>query len=716
MELSYNSLLLILGFLWLAIAFQLGLSIRAWWIERREGMRLSLRRVTILSVVFATTTGLLLIGFFLPDAPIQSGEQTPGARQQETSSNNSQNVNTAKPGDAQTANTRLQLQEAQQELASLDKKRGEVQQKVNELQNLLKPPSDAAAAAANTSLPQNSGNLPQRPENVPASISRQSLVLVFIAVSGILFLAGFVALFAGGEIQTLFPAGWSITRAKSKNDSDPEKDLLLLTKAVWGKNYKEGWKIAERIREKRLNHLDRLDYLFLKAYCAFTLSDAEDEETNTEERRRLREQAITDLESVIEDAPNRGEALYLLGLMYGITDKNAEALEKFEKARESLKINTLPFDHNESVCLLRLGELALSKGDTEQAESYFQKVTKLGKLTDSVVDSRIRIGMIDLQNAVNRKDIATAKIAIARLEQIKGLKQQQQLQIEIVRAAFSARIALREGNANYALTQAETFLTNYLPKDLPKPDDEAADETLGSPIDESQLPFPHEVFRGFLFIQGVALSITETRNKSMLSEAQVERLKEPLLRALQFSPRQRDLLGALGGLVYWFRKDKRQKALEWLEAAATMGVSGRIVKKILEQDRLIEVERRHALDWFRSASSRLLRDPSLSNEVRTALKEELGRFQEFEALIVSLEEKPAFEFEEPTLEVIRERARYLLNLVVELSGRGQADRQVRLQKISADYSAYLQTLEHTTENIISLERRVFEELGDILEI
>jgi tetratricopeptide (TPR) repeat protein len=540
--------------------------------------------------------------------------------------------------------------------------------------------------------------------------------LSFIVITGIFFLAGIVALFAGGEIQTLFPANWSIMQGKSKNENDPKRDLFLLTKAVWQKNYKGGLKIARQIREKQLNHLDRLDYLFLRAYCTLTLSSDEDEQASTEERREMREQAIADLENVIEDAPKRGEALYLLGLAYGISNKNAEALEMFERSRESLKLDNLPFDHNESVCLLKLAEFSLSRGDTEQAENYFQRVTNLGKLADSVVESRIRIGMIDLQNAVNKKEMAIARTAIARLEELKGLKDEQQLQIEIVRVAFNARTALRDGDAGKTAAQLEAFLTKYLPKNLPKPDDEAADETLGSPIDDSGLPFPREVFRGLLFIYAVALSIIETRNKSMLSETQVEKLKEPLLRALQFSPRHRDLLGALGGIIYWFRKDKRQKAVEWLEAAATMGVSGRIVKKILEQDRLIEVERRQALDWFRSASSRLLRDPSLNEEVRTALIEELGRFQEFETLIVDLEEKPDFEPEEPTLDVIRERARYLLNLVTELSKQGQIERQARLQKISADYAAYLQALEHTTENINSLERRVFEELGDILEI
>jgi tetratricopeptide (TPR) repeat protein len=715
MVFGYSSLLLILGLLWLVTAFQLGLSARAWWIERREGMRLSRFRLSIVSVFFVISTGLMVAAFFLPETS-QSSKRTSEAVEEKAPSNNSQNESTKKPDDSRNANLNPQLQEAEQEVATLEKKLTEAKQKLKDLQNRLNSP-------ANTAVPQNSnassgtGNSQgELPHGESLSISRESIVLNFIIAATILLLAGFVVLLTAGQIQTLFPSGWSMIPVKAKNESELEKKLQLLTRAVWQKNYKEGLKIADQIREKSLNPLDRLDYLFLRSYCSLTLATGEDEEFK-ETSRQMCDQSIKDLESLIDDAPNRGEALYLLGLAYGLSGKYSEAQEMFKRARENLRMDKeLPFAHNESVCFLKLAEISLSKGDTQRAEGYFQRVTNLGKLAGSVVESRIKIGMIDLQNAINKKDMETARTAIIRLEELKGLTDAQRLQIEIIRTAFSARIKLRQGNAGEASIEIEKFLQKYLPPQLPKPDEEAADETLGSPIDASELPFPHEVFRGFFFIYAVALCMSETRNRSMLSESQVEKLSEPLLRGLQFSPRHRDLLGSLGGLIYWFRKKDRQKALEWLEAAATMGISGQIVKRILEQDRLIEVERRDALDWFRSASSRLLRDPSLNAEVRTTLIEELGRFQEFEALIVNLEEKPDFELEEPTLKVFKERAKYLLNLIAEFSKKGRTERKARLQAISNDYSAYIQTLENTTEGMTLLERRVFEELGDILEI
>ncbi|HEX8118818.1 MAG TPA: hypothetical protein VF521_16190 [Pyrinomonadaceae bacterium] len=298
-----------------------------------------------------------------------------------------------------------------------------------------------------------------------------------------------------------------------------------------------------------------------------------------------------------------------------------------------------------------------------------------------------------------------------------GGEPEQRLQIEIISSAFNARVALREEDPERTLALTTAFIDRHTPPGLPKPDEEAADETLGSPVAEGDLPFPREVLRGFLFLQAVALCKLEARKGATLTERQVEKLSESLLRGLQFEPRQRDLLAALGGLYYWFRKDRRKKALEWLEAATLMGVVSRIVPKILEHDRQFEMERREALDWFRSASARFLRDPTLAGEVRSALVEELGRFQEFEPLLISLEQKPDLEQEEPTLETLKERARYLAQLVADISRTGrQAERQADLMQLRNQYLSSLEILERTTQNMTEMEQRVVKELGKTLSL
>jgi hypothetical protein len=380
----------------------------------------------------------------------------------------------------------------------------------------------------------------------------------------------------------------------------------------------------------------------------------------------------------------------LLALAYGLRGSDLEAVAAFDKARHMLTADQLPFEHNISVCLLRLAEASLNTGETQQAELYFQRVAELGRLSDSVVQSRLRVGMINLRGSMARQDVSNAAAAIEQLSAMKDLNDEQRVQIGAMRSALNARLALRRDDPETALIASNEFLQKHLPAGLPIPDDESVNETF-SPILDADLPFPREVFFGFLFIQAVCMSRLETKGRQKLNESQIAKLGEPLLRALQFAPRQRDILGSVGGLYYWFRREKREKAREWLESAVAMGVGGRIVRAILERDRLIEMERRDALDWFRSASSRFLRDPTIANQVRSALIEELGRFQEFEPMLISLREQTELETEEPTIEVLRERA-----------------------QIHAEYTACLAALEGASQTMAAIESKVFGELGNTL--
>jgi len=695
-------LLLVLWCLWLITALQFVLAVRGWLVERREGMRTSRFRFIAVSLIFIVTTALALTVSFLPERtsppPTPVAPPAPAATPQPSV-----------PETPQTKEIKRQLEEVRAEIAKLETQKQSAEKKIAELQKQL----PATPATGNGAEPVATPTPPPPP---PPRVSNQTLTLGAVIAVAVLLMFGFVALMTGGQLQSLFPEGWSPARRGADDRGDLKLEMERLTSAVWRKKYADGLAVADRMQANQLEHFDRLDYLFLRAYCSIQLLTGDNAVDDEARRRELIAGAINELESVVEETPKRGEAVYLLGLAYGMVDENAKALPMFESARALLKQNELPFDHNESVCLLRLAEISQSENRIEQAESYFGRVTDLRILADSVVESRARIGLNELRAAVNRQDMTTATAALRRLEGLKELKPEQQLQIEVVNSAFSAHLALREGDSKQALALTTAFLDKHLPPDLPKPDEEAADETLGSLIPEKDLAFPREVFRGILFTQAVALCKLEARHRMPISETQVARLSEPLLRGLQFDPRQRDLLGALGGLYYWFRKDKRQKALEWLEAAALMGIVSRIVPKILERDRLIEIERREALDWFRSASARFLRDPSLASEVRSALVEELGRFQEFEPLLIDLEQKPDLEPEEPTLEVIKERARYLSQLMADVGRRGQVEHQARLSQIRGEYVTYLESLERTTENMAALEQRVIKELGEMLSL
>jgi hypothetical protein len=687
-------LIVLTWLLWLGIAAQCALAVHGYLVERREGMRISRLRLSLLVSVFGAASAVTLFLILIP-------RQHPlvVATQQERA----QSANPELEGlEKQDGDIRAELAQIQSEQGNLDERRRTLVLRQHQVDPRIEALRGVKASPVH--------NVVVKIEEVDW---RTRAVLAVAALVALL-LIGFLVLALGGQIQTLFPDGWSLFSGRTEEQEALQRDLDALASLVWSEKYCEALEKAESIPDKKLRSFDQLDYLFLRAYSAVQLFATTNPANTEEQRRNWIDTAVRDLEVVTFQAPQRAEAVYTLAVAHGLTQKYAEGLQGFEQSQQMLPSEkNLPFEHNQSVCLLRLAELSLSTGNTQQAESYFARVAGLGKLTDSVAQSRVRIGMIDLRNAMNRQDMATASAALEKIAGLRDLSKEQKSQVDVICSALNARIALRRDDAQLALTESSSFLSRHLPTGLPPLEDQSVDEPF-SPVVDADIPFPREVFQGFLFIQAVALSRIETKSQAKPTESQIAKLSEPLLRALQFVPRQRDLLGALGGLYYWFRREKRSAARLWLEAAASMGVRGRIVRAILERDRLVEMEQREALDWFRSASSRFLRDPALAGEVRRALVEELGRFQEFEPMLISLQEKPELEQEEPTIQGLRDRSNYLAELLASIVHGGQPERFTRLTQIHAEYSTCLSKLEEMAQTISTLERRVFSELADAL--
>ncbi len=691
----YDSLVTaLIWVLWLAITAQCGLAVRAFLVERREGMQVSTARLSLLTAAFLVSTVLVMGVTFLPRQSVNERVRA---------------LPVAPPSVSTPELVKLEKQRAQLQANFAELR--EQEEKLSQQSNILANQQRALEGQIQIL----TGSRPNPVTVVVRSwedVDWRTRELLVLAILAGLAVVGFVILAVGGRMQTLFPNGLSLFGEKDETGTSQQVDRLAAL--VSQEKYGEALDQAASIHETKLTPLERFDFLFLRGFSALQLRLSSKTDHTEEDRRKLLSAATRDLTEVLADAPRRAEARYALAYAFRMSGDDKKALEAFENCREDLKSEKdLPFDHNESVCLLRLAEQSLTEGKTDEAQGYFDRVVKLGELGSSVVQSRIRIGMNDLRSAMNRQDLTAASAVMEKLVGIPNLREAEKAQIDVLSAALNARFALRRDSAQLALEVTDQFLSTYLPSGLPPLDDATADEPF-SPVLDDDLPYPREVFHGFLLIQAAALSRIESKNRSALGEQQVDRLAAPLLRSLQLVPRQRDALGALGGLYYWFRRDKRDQAREWLEAAVSMGAKGRITRAILERDRLVEMERRQALDWFRSASSRFLRDPALAAEVRHALVEELGRFQEFEPMLINLREKPEIEQEEPTMQGLRERAAYLADLLLRMSRRGQSDQASRLAKIHGEYSACLSNLEQTAQTMSGLERRVFAELAENL--
>ena len=524
---------------------------------------------------------------------------------------------------------------------------------------------------------------------------------------------GTVALVTLGDPSTLFrPRSLSDRGEDADEARRMARELDRLSQLAEQGQFREGLDVADAIEVGLLERFDRLDWAYLKSYCAVQLAaTAEDPES----KGRL-ETAARDLETLLEQAPNRGEAVYLAAMAHGLLGDRARALEAFERAATLLPrgASNLPFAHNESVCLLGLAEEALGKGDAERASQFFDRVTKRGVLVNAIPLSLVKMRLMDVRRSLREGNHREAAKGIEAVRKLEGLDAERRRGIETICDALETLMAVREGDPPAILRHTDAFLSRHVPPGLPEPDEEIVEEYLESPVAGMDLPLSPQIFRAFLSCRPRRGASSPPGPATRRRPTRSVRSPGPCSARLQFELRQRDILATLGGLYFWFVPDGRKKALQWLEAAAVMGAEGRIARRLLEEARADEREHREAMDWFRSASARFLHDPTIAATVRRALIEELGRFREFQPLLIDLQSAAELEPREPTLRLIRERAGYLEKAVSELAARKSSDLAPQLQELLADYRGIIAGLDTSTGRITELERKLVQAFGNLL--
>jgi tetratricopeptide (TPR) repeat protein len=667
--------------LWLLLAVAVGmvvLAVRARRLELAEGLASSRKRLIAVGVVGAAAAALVLGATAQSVFPPRAAEPV-------------DRPPPAEPADPLVAAQRKELEKRKAELyAEIDRLNAEIARLA---------PAEEAPAVAEASRPW-----------YDFDVGPLAHFLVPILV-----MLGTVALVTLGDPTTLLRRGWLGASGEDDEEADRARTGLdrLAQLADLGQ-FRDGLQAAAAVEVGRLEKLDRLDWIFLKSYCAVQVVATEKAEDGG--HRELLETAVRDLDTLLEQAPNRGEAVYLLAMAHGLLGARAEALGAFEKAATLLpgRASKLPFAHNESVCLLGLAEEALGRGDAEGASRHFDQVTRRGVLVDRIPTSLVKVRLLNVRRSlVEAKDEEAAR-GIEAVRKVEGLDAEQRRGIEGICDALETLIAVRQGDPPAILRHTETFLARHLPPGLPEPDEEIVEEYLESPAAGLELRLAPAIFRAFLFLQAEARGRIAAKSGVPPTDAQVQAITRPLFRALQFELRQRDILATLGGLYYWFVPDGRKKALQWLEAAAAMGVEGRIARRLLEEGRARELEHREAMEWFRSTSVRFLHDPTVAAQVRRALIEELGRFQEFQPILLDLESSPELEPREPTLRLLRERAGYLEKMVADLATRKAGAVGPQLHELRQDYQQLIAALDASTGRMAEIERRLMQEVGKVV--
>jgi tetratricopeptide (TPR) repeat protein len=485
-------------------------------------------------------------------------------------------------------------------------------------------------------------------------------------------------------------------------------NLERLTHAADKGDFELGLMHADEIDIPLLDRFESMNLRFLRAYCAVQYAMGK---VPPAARQARLEEAVRDLKTVLEEAPNHAEAIYLLACAEGFLNRYADALAGFQRAESMLEKSDLPIAQNKSVCYLRMAEERLIKGDADESSRLLDHVTRLKVMADRIPSTLVKARLLSVRQRLQTGKLSEALQGIEVVRQLEGFDPELRRSVELVCDAFQALVSIRQGDDEEVVRRIDAFVLSHFPTELPAADEDVADEFLEAPVAGVDLRVDARVFSAVRLLKATVLARVVAKGGKPPTAAQVDEIIRTLLTALQFELRQRELLAALGGVYYWFVPDKRDRAVTWLESAVALGTTSRVARRILEHHRRLETENREALEWFRTATGRFLHDPTVSNHVRQALIEELGRFRGFQSMLLELDKQTELESQEPTVRLLRERAEYMQQVVADFAGRKAVAIQAEFNELRHEYARLIAALEAATGRMAEIERRFVQEVG-----
>jgi tetratricopeptide (TPR) repeat protein len=564
--------------------------------------------------------------------------------------------------------------EAKKKLADLQAQQAELQKQIDDLVVTIGAPKIASKE-----------DLEKQRADMQLLALEGSLLVMLFALGGVFFL---------GDPRTLV-----MKRRKRDGPADP---LDAMARACAGQRWDEALRAAATVEEAKLEGLDLIDFFYLRGVAEIGAKKHDD--------------AQKDLAKVAALAPNMVEAHWALGAACFASEKFGEAAEAYARAAELDEASAFQTKKARSAALVRHGERRLAEADVDAATKCFDEVTKLGVFTKEIPAALMSHRLASILGDLRSDKLAEARAGIALVREAKsaeGLDPERKHTAEVTCSVYEMLLLHEEEDHPRILQKLPLMLTAWQPANLPEPTEEAADEYLFAAVDAETLDPRPEVFRALWFFVAIA-EVRGCLERRTLTSADVAKIANPLFRALQFEPRHREVLAALGVLYYLFEPTRREKAIEWIDAAVAMGTTSRVARRLLELDRSRETERTALLAHFRGAATRFLGDAMVDPKVRAALLEELGRFQDFRPVLVDLDNPAEIGQEAPTLAALKERVQYIQGVATTAESRMPPDTTRKLRAIRDEYDAVVNTLELSASRVSDLEARVMEEVGKMV--
>jgi tetratricopeptide (TPR) repeat protein len=720
---------------------QLGLALRAFLMEKREGLVLSSKRLLIVSI---TSWLLVIIALF---------SLTKKSSAQDSHSSFPLPVITKEVfEETSQENERIRqlcniLKSFNKEITNLDKAvkrfRSEMEvvktEKISVIKNEIPKLNKAIDQLRTTAvkIEKDLGNFPQKSVKIteiskgPQQIMQKKewsqgkfnwllliiIFLILVETIGLLFL---------GDRRTLVSSKWLCLfkrhqKRQPKSQEIPRKHLDpldCLAGLIDKDQYERALDLAGKIDKRKLERLDSLDFSYLKSFCivqilipACLIGDSKPPSLSSERKESLLAEAVKELTELLDTAPRRAEAQYLLGVVLTIKKEYRNALELFKKAQESLSSDDANFNNIKSFCLLKLAGDLLIKADLEGANELFDEVVKLEVFKDQIPIVQVENRLLNIMKNYKEGKIEDARQGLANIKQVKEVSSGQKKAIEIILESMEIMLLFTEKRIDETLKNTNVFLGNCTPSGLPEPDDETADEFLSYVASEYDLPFPVSIFRAFYFLKAAVMLQLKERQKTSPGKEEIEELAHPLLRSLQFEPRNRDVLACLGALYLLFLPHKMEKALEWLEASYNMGIESDYIRRLLEKYREIVAERKHILDRFRTLTTRFLADGSVNTNIKQELAKELGQFQEFRPILIELGDLSEIQQKSPTLQSLLHRVEYLDQLSKDISKSKIIAEKKQILSITQEYTGLVEVIKSASIKLETFEKQLIKEIA-----
>jgi tetratricopeptide (TPR) repeat protein len=656
--------------LWLILVIaivQVGMASHAVIVERREGLVPSTLRRGVSAGVAATLLAIVLYTSLAQAPPIE----------------NTRHV-------TMSATTRADLLRAQ--LAQLQREEARLRREIEVL---------AAEPDALVEAPPDPSTL-TRPFVVPAWLALFALIVVG---------GGTFALFLLGRPSTLVPSSFAALWRRRRMPA--QESLARAANAATEGRYDAAAEQLALIRLEQLEEFDLLDYLFLDAFVLYAQAVLPATPRPEKERSELMERAEAAIDRLLTRAPTMSEGHYLRARILAQRGDPLRALEAIRAAKPDLDAG-INVRNDESVCLLRLAESELAGAKTVEAQGHFEEVRKLGVMTRAIPVAFLLSRLAEARRLLRVGKLREARAMTREVREMADLDADQRRAADVTCDAVELVALHRDGQHLEAQDAVQAFLARWLPRELPPVDHETAEEYLESALDVANLELPRPVLRGLFLLAAVCQVHLAAEAGQRPEPADVPSFAEPLLRALQIEPRQRDALACLGALYLAFDPARSAKALEWIDAALVMGLQSESLRRLQAVARREDDERRHLLGAFAVTARRFLIDPSIATQVRRALINELGRFTEFQPILLDLDQVSDRDATQPvTIDLLRERSVHLRARSNELSQRrGEAAKE--LTDLAGAYSEAVETLTKSADRVTALEGTIVGEMGKLV--